>query len=242
MADWMTWDGGALTADIVTDISAEHTSEVTEHPVEDGSTISDHVNAAPPTVAFEFAQSAMSLRDEDLKWQQAPINVRESQFQPQGLLMLTMAAGAAVSALTNAIGLTSAEGELKTWTLTAKTNKDRIHEMHDALVAVWTSAKKVTFNYQGLVLSDYISTAVKYQRKNKEGGLCRFAIEAKHIETVKTASSSLIPSGLSAGTTVLRALPVASKGPQNAEGVEKAVVEKSMLASGLDSLAGKVGL
>jgi hypothetical protein len=231
----MTWDSGALTADCVTSIGAENSAEVTEHPVEDGSVIADHVRVNPPTVLFEFSQSKQSLKDDDLKWQQAPINVRESQFRPQGLLALTMAAGAAIGALTNAIGLTSSPGELKTWTLTAKTNKDRIHELHNVLVAVLT--KKVSFAYDGLVLSDYLLTAVKYSRDNKLGGCARFQIEAKHVETVKTASSSLVPTGPLAAGGVLRTLPIANKGGQNAESKEKEVVKKSMLASGLD-LAG----
>jgi len=236
MADWITWDGGALTADVVTDVSAAHTAEVTQFPVEDGSTISDHVLVQPPTVAFEFAQSKTSLRDADLEWKQAPINVRESQFVPQGLLALTMAAGAAVGALTNAIGLTSS-GTLKTWTLTAKTSKDRIHEMHDALCGA--IGKFVAFSYNGLVLSNYMLTGVKYARSNQHGGLCRFQIEAVHVDIVKTAESSI--SGVGAGigsTSLIGTLPSVSKGGQTAESVEKAVVKKSLLASGLDSLAG----
>lgn len=236
MADWLTWDGGALTADIVTDVSASHDAEVTKHPIEDGSTIADHVDVHPPTVSFEFAQSAMTLRDDEMKWQQAPIDVRESQFQPEGLLALTMAAGAAIGALTNAIGLTSTN-ELKTYTLTAKESKDRIHEMHDALIKVQRDVKKVTFAYQGLVLSDYIITSIKYHRGSKEGGLCRFQIEAEHIDVVKTAASSLVP-GAGALTSVVRALPLLNKGDQSAEKKEKEVVEKSLLASGLDKLLG----
>jgi hypothetical protein len=238
MADWMTWDGGALTADVVTDISAEHSAEVTKHPIEDGSTIADHVAVNPPTVSFEFSQSVQPLKDADLKWQRTPIKVRESQFRPEGLLALTMLAGAAVGALTNAIGLTSSN-ELKTWTLTAKEDKDRIHELHDALIAVLTKAKKVAFAYQGLVLSDYILTAVKYHRGNKEGGLCRFNIEAEHIDVVKTASSSLIPgAAMGALSGVIRALPLVHKGDQNVEKKEKEVVEKSVFASALDRARG----
>jgi hypothetical protein len=236
MGDWMTWEGGALTADVVTDISAAHTAEVTQHPIEGGSVISDHVQMQPPTVAFEFSQSKTSLRDADLEWKQAPINVRESQFVPQGLLALTMAAGAAVGALTNAIGLTSS-GTLKTWTLTAKTSKDRIHEMHDALIAAM--GKFVSFSYQGLVLSDYVLTGVKYARSNQHGGLCKFQVEAVHVTTVQTASSSLSGIGAGAGGAgPLSTIPSVSKGAQTAETVEKEVVKKSLLASGLDALGG----
>lgn len=233
MADWMTWDGGALTADIVTAVGLEHTADITEHSVEDGSTISDNVSPRPPVVTFEFAQSKMPLRDSELDWKQAPINVRESQFQPQGLLMLTMAAGAAIGALTNAIGLTSSESALKVWTLTAKTSKDRIHEMHDALVGVQTGVKEVSFSYDGLVLSGYYLSSVRYSRENKEGGLCRFQLEAKYVPKVKTASSSLTP-GAGVSSQLLRALPTQSGGAKTAEAKEKEVVKKSLLASGLD--------
>jgi hypothetical protein len=84
-----------------------------------------------------------------------------------------------------------------------------------------------------------VLTGVKYNRSNQHGGLCKFQIEAVHVETVKTATSSISSIGAGLGaTSLLNTLPSISKGTQNAEAVEKEVVKKSLLASGFDKLTG----
>jgi hypothetical protein len=89
------------------------------------------------------------------------------------------------------------------------------------------------------VLSDYVLTGVKYARSNQHGGLCKFQVEAVHVTTVQTASSSLSGIGAGAGGAgPLSTIPSVSKGAQTAETVEKEVVKKSLLASGLDALGG----
>ena len=244
MADWMTWDAGglpgvgagALTADVVTAVTAANTSEVTNHPIESGSEISDHRIIRPDRVVFEFAQSTQPIRPEEVEWQQTPINVRESQFQPEGLLLLTMAAEMALEAVGSAIGLIGG-GNLEVWTLTASESSDRIHTLRDKLIEVQQAPYLVTFSYQGLVLPSYVLTRVQYRRENGAGGLARFTIEAQQIATVETAVSALGGGDLlSAATSVLAAVPLLDLGSKNVETVEKEVVKRSLLASGLDSL------
>jgi hypothetical protein len=238
VVDWMTWDDGALTADVVTSIGVEHRAEVTTHPIETGSEIADHVIVRSPSVTFEFAQSALaSFSGTEVEWKQVPIDVRESQFQPSGLLLATMAAGKAIAAIGAALGL-GGGNTIKVWALSAKEDKDRIHEMHDALVDVQKQRKLVAFSYKGLVLSDYVLTDVRYSRDAKAAGLCRFTIEAQHIETVATSTSALGGLGGALGGLVgaLRALPLLDQGNKSVEKVEKEVIKKSLLASGLDSL------
>ena len=241
MADWLTWEGevpgiggGALTADVVKQITASAEAEVTNHPIESGSEISDHVIKRPKRVTFEFAQSSMPLAQEDeTNWEQIPINVRESQFKPFGLLALTMLAGAAIKAVGKALGLGG--GPTEVWALTAKEDKDRIHELHGKLLEVWENSYLCTFNYQGLYLPDYVLTSVQYTR-GVPGGLARFTLEAQAVQTVQTAAASL---GGAAGLKVPAAVnlvPLLPKGPSAVEQIEKAVVKKSLLASGLDSL------
>ncbi len=57
------------------------------------------------------------------------------------------------------------------------------------------------------------------------------------MTTVQTVQSNL--SGIGAGGSgLLHTMPSISKGAQTAETVEKEVVKKSLLASGLDALGG----
>lgn len=241
MTDWLTWEGdipgiggGALTADIVKQITASAESEVTNHPIEDGSEISDHVIHRPRRVTFEFAQSATPLGESETEWKQLPIDVRQSQFKPTGLLAITMLAGAAVAAIGAALGIGGGPAEV--WTLTAKEDKDRIHALHDKLIEVWQKSSLCTFNYQGLQLSDYVLTSVQYSR-GVPGGVVRFTIEAQAIVTAATAGATLGAAGVGAPIpAAVNLVPLVPGGPSAVEKLEKAVVQKSMLASGLDAL------
>lgn len=243
MADWLTWEGaagassGALTADVVKQITVSAESEVTNHPIESGSEISDHVIKRPRRVTFEFAQSTMPLSDDETKWEQLPIGpVRDSQFKPKGLLALTMLAGQAVSAIGAALGFGGGPSEV--WMLTAKTDEDRIHALHDKLLDVQDNAYFCTFNYQGLYLPQYILTSVQYSR-GVPGGIARFMIEAQSVKTVATAAAALGGGAGVGGSPVAGAVslvPLVPKGPSAVEQVEKEVVQKSLLATGLDSL------
>jgi hypothetical protein len=235
MADWLTWEsdvpgiaGGALTADVVKQITANADSDATEHPIESGSTISDHVIKRPKRVTFEFAQSSMPLNDPDeTEWTQVPWNVRESQFKPRGLLALTMLAGQALAAIGAAVGIGGGAKEI--WVLTAKEDKDRIHELHDTLIDVWDNAYLCTFNYQGLYLPDYVLTSVQYSR-GVPGGIARFTLEAKAIVTVETAAAALSGAGGAAALPgAINLVPVLPKGPSAVEQIEKEVVRKSLL-------------
>lgn len=240
MTDWLTWEGdvpgvggGALTADVVKQITASAESEVTNHPIESGSEISDHVIHRPRRVTFEFAQSSMPLTEDETEWQQLPVDVRKSQFRPFGLLALTMLAGAAIAAIGSALGLGGGPTEI--WTLTAKEDKDRIHELHDKLIEVWQNAYRCTFNYQGLQLSDYVLTSVQYSR-GVPGGIARFTIEAQAVVTAATAGATLGAAGVGSLPAAVNLVPLVPMGPSAVEKLEKAVVRKSLLASGLDSL------
>lgn len=240
MADWLTWEGdvpgvggGALTADVVKQITASAESEVTNHPIESGSEISDHVIHRPRRVTFEFAQSSMPLTEDETNWEQLPVDVRKSQFRPFGLLALTMLAGAAIAAIGSALGLGGGPTEI--WTLTAKEDKDRIHELHDKLIEVWQNAYRCTFSYQGLYLSDYVITGVQYSR-GVPGGIARFTIEAQAIVTVATSAAALGAGGLPAAPLSVNLVPLVPMGPSAVDKIEKDVVQKSLLATGLDAL------
>lgn len=240
MTDWLTWEGdipgiggGALTADVVKQITASAESEVTNHPIEDGSEISDHVIRRPRRVTFEFAQSATSIAEADTEWKRLPIDVRKSQFKPKGLLALTMLAEQAIAAVGAALGIGGGPSEV--WTLTAKEDKDRIHELHDKLIDVWQKSYLCTFNYQGLQLSDYVITSVQYSR-GVPGGIARFTIEAQAVVTAATAGATLGAAGVGSLPAAVNLVPLVPVGPSAVEKLEKAVVQKSMLASGLDAL------
>jgi hypothetical protein len=231
----MTWDGGALTADIVTQITCSSDTEVTNHPVEAGSEISDHVISRPQKVTFEFAQSADVRANPSLDdWAQVPLDVRDSQFKPQGLLAITMGVGAAVGAIGGALGLSKSGTQI--WALVAQAEEDRVHALHETLLQVQKDRELCAFNYQGLSLSNYVITSVQYSR-GRPGGIVRFTLEAQAVVTVSTGVAAL-PTGAAGvaapgGVNLVHLTP---KGPKSTDEVEKEVVRKSLLKSGLGAL------
>lgn len=206
MADWLSWDGGALTADVVTSYSADASAELTEHPIETGSVITDHQLRRPKTLTVEFAQSKQTLREDEMVWTQVDAPYVESRFQPTGLLLLSTALEAGLKAIGSAIGLIGGGDTLTIWSLTAKDpDLDRVQELHDQLLDLLEGATECTFSYQGLELTGYYITSVRRSTRAGSGGLTRFTLELQHVQTVATAASSL--AGGLAVPGILSAIP-----------------------------------
>lgn len=235
----MTWDGGALTADVVTSTATEARVELTQHRVETGGTIADHGRSMPKTVTFEFAQSSQPLKMVDLAWAQVDAPIRKSLFRPTGLLLLTTAAGAALQAAGEATGLLSGGPSLKIWSLTNKDpDADRIQDLHDQLLELLDGITEVSFTWRSLVLTGYRLTSVSRSTKSGSGGLARFTIEAHHVQTVETAATSLL--GGFPVPSVLSSIPLLNVGKKGSQPIEDGQYERSLGASdiGVDLLGG----
>jgi hypothetical protein len=240
MADWLVWDGGALTADVVTRVATEASVQVTEHPVETGSVIADHVIRAPETVSFDFAQSRTTLRESEMVWKQTEIKVRKSLFRPSGLLAVSTIAGAAVSAGLSALGLGDSDAP-KIWSLTAKDpDKDRIEAVRKELLGLLNGATECTFIWQGMVLQGYLLTSVTSSTQSGSGGLVRFTVEGRQVQTVATAALSLSALAGLPIPSILTALPLLNRGKKGVEKVAEQRYEQSLMAKdvGLNLLGG----
>jgi hypothetical protein len=241
MADWLVWDGGSLTADVVTAITDTATVEVTDHPVETGSTISDHVQRIPKTIQVEFAQSTLPLKFSELTWKQHEISVRPSAFVPSGLLAVSMMAGAVVGAAASLVGLGGEGPQTKIWSLTAKDeDKDRIQELHDQLLDLLDGGTTVTFVFGERTLSGYVLTEVRRTVQAGSGGLARFSVSAKHVQTVATSSLSAL-GGLPI-PDILSVIPLLDLGAKGVDKTAEEQYERSLGASdlSLDSLGGVI--
>jgi hypothetical protein len=245
-------EAGALHVvpiDLVVSHEDDRSAEVTSHPVEKGADINDHIVQQPDKLTLEIAQTntpfptanqpgvaftapkgfaAKSLRLQVRPSQFTPptsetLNVQENAFKPGGLLFLTSAAGAAVGALTNALGLTSPEGALKTSpTLTkpkadevtvsvfqSDTPIDRIGELHDVLIDVKQKGRFCRVTFRGKVYPDYVITRVKWGSAKGEAGLGRFTLELQSIRIVENAVAKLPdPASLRLKLTKTQAKPL----------------------------------
>lgn len=227
-------EAGALHVvpiDLVVSHEDDRSAEVTAHPVEKGADINDHIVQQPDKLTLELAQTntpfptasqpgvaftaPKGFAPKSVRLQVRPsqfnppapqtLNVQPNAFKPGGLLLLTSAVGAAVGALTNAIGLTSAEGELKTQPTmkapgpddvtvnvsTTNTPIDRIGELHDVLIDVKQKGRFCRVTFRGKVYPDYVITRVKWGSAKGEAGLGRFTLELQSIHIVENAVAKL---------------------------------------------------
>ena len=241
MADWLIWDGGALTADVVTSVEMESAAEPTDHPIESGGVITDHFIRQPDRLTVEFCQSRLSLRSEDLVWKQTDVEFIESRFEPSGLLALSSAVGAGLQAAGQALGILSSPSELKVWSLTLKDpDTNRVQEIHDQLLNLLNDSTELQFSYQGQELQGYYLTSVRRSTQAGSGGMSRFTVELREVQTVQTAAVAGL--GLEA-PSILSAIPLLDLGKKsNRQEVEENLFERSLNANdlGLNSLGNAI--
>lgn len=233
--DLVVWedDAGtmhAINADVVVSTKDERTAEVTRHPLESGAQISDHVIQLPDNFVLEIAQSQQPQNEvEGMSYVTTELEYRESQFRPGGLLALSSAAGAAISALAGVAGLNA----LKVHTLQAGGSLDRVNDLHDQLIGVKQNAIPITVTFKGRIYPDFIVTSIVRTDTKGEVGLTRFTLECEQFQTVETGTAELPdPADLRP-----RAKKDDGKKPsETLSEAEEAAQKKSLLKQGLDNL------
>lgn len=119
LLSWTDGDGNAqvLNADVVNSVTDRRHSKLTDHVVEDGSVVTDHVVLEPESVMLEFVitqtplqgpgmsqQSlAINATGQKLETQVYPLEIPPSRFVPGGFLLLTQGARTAITAGVNAV-------------------------------------------------------------------------------------------------------------------------------------------
>ncbi len=206
--DLLAWKGDsgtlhAVPVDIVTGHEDDRSAEVTSFPIEKGSNISDHVIHQPNTLTLEVCQTqtpfpsparpgSLYTAPKGFATKSVKLDVRKSLFKPGGLLAITEAVGGAVSALTNAIGLTdAASDEVKVSVFTSASPVDRIGELHDKLIEIKQNNRLCKIVFRGKVYPDYIMTRVRWSTAKGEVGLGRFSLTFQTLQTVETATAEL---------------------------------------------------
>jgi hypothetical protein len=157
----ITWDDDALEVDVTVSENYEHPSEVTDHPVETGSNITDHVRPGNETCRFECIVS------------NTPIEVPRTHMDGIGGSM-------------RAVGL-SIGGNAKMLQFDGPFNRVRsVHEQilllrkNRTIVNIFTGFQSVT----GVVISSY-----NVQRNPETGAALSFTIEYRKIRVVETATA-----------------------------------------------------
>jgi hypothetical protein len=235
---WLDAAGNTNTLDVDVVMSTEdtRTAQLSDHVVETGSVVTDHIVIRPESLSFELLVTQTPDRGADVAFASLPlegltatgltsttipIKVRKSQFQPGGFLLLSTGLRTVVSGLLGVgddtpsnfqgskvqFGARTAQAR----TLQATTQVDRVNRAFDTLVEVMNTGLLVTVSFKGRLYLDYLLTKVTLSQGKGDAGCGRFKVEARAFRTV-TGVNVQLPDPAD-----FRALPVQKKGNQPAK-------------------------
>lgn len=260
---WLDVSGNlnTLDVDVVMTSSDKRTAKLTDHVVETGSVITDHVIIMPeelslelvvtqtPTEGVGFSRGGLTLTADGraLSPTTYPLAVRPSQFQPGGFLLLSSGlrsilssilpggpASAAIAQGSRSEAITTTIGP--TGILQADTPIDRVGDTHDTLIEIMNGALLVTVSFKGRLYADYLLTSVELKNEAGKFGCASFSVDARAFRTV-TGVRVQLPDPAD-----FRALPASKKGnkPTKAGDPDPTKKGKSLLAQGTDAINGAV--
>jgi hypothetical protein len=210
---WDDADGNAQTLDVDVVMAAtdRRTAKLTDHVVETGAVITDHVVIQPEELTLELVVSQTPLRGKGFAFQRVerevggtklnekdqPLEVPPNAFQPGGFLLLSQGARAAVGAviglIAGASGVASTfkgheqvqtRGTVAAAVLQSDEPVDRVNEVHDRLVEIMNSALPVTVSFKGKLYSEYLLTEIELNHGAGYFGGGKFKVQARAFHTV----------------------------------------------------------
>lgn len=219
-----------LDVDVVMTTNDKRVARLTDHVVETGAVVTDHIVLQPESLNFElivtqtpllagngFAQQNVSLEvaGRRLEPAQIPIRIPKSRFQPGGFLLLSSGLRSVVADLfgsaetpTTAQGSRAVETQstISARVLQATSPVDRVNDTFDALVEILKTGLLVTVSFKGRLYIDYLLTTVELTQGKGEFGCGRFKVEARAFRAV-TGVNVTLPDPAD-----FRALPKLAKG------------------------------
>lgn len=235
---WLDAAGNTNTLDVDVVMSTNDKRQVhlSDHVVETGGIVTDHIVLRPEVLQFELLVTQTPMTGEHMVFQRMPIetstgvlspervsiNVRKSQFQPGGFLLLTSGVRSAIGSLLGSgddlpssfEGKTSTRSPVTSSVLTLQARADAVDHVNaafDTLVEIMTTGLLVTVSFKGRLYLDYLLTSVELSQGKGDAGCGRFKVEARAFRTVSGVNVDL------PDPADFRALPTQKKGNQPAK-------------------------
>ena len=259
---WTDADSGEgllLTFDATTSETKDDSTDITDHPVEDGSDVTDNARDSPALLTIEAIVSETPNRqlDDDVSLADVELTIhdRESggtttfaldipsppvQFSESVLIQAGI--GALKGALFGAPKATAiAPTKERTRTLTASafqqdSDRNRARDVYDKLLLL--RSQHVTLDLIQTAYRDYTDmmvARVSQPRASGDGRSAKFQIDFKQI-TIATSQTVAAPK-----PAVTRGNTTQSKGSQGTKPADKAAAHESVAHVMLDSLGHPVG-
>ncbi len=205
---------GVLVADCLADASSGDDIELTQYPIEDGSSISDHAIVKPRTLDLTLVQTetpivAAGFRTQsvDLSTSQRPAATQQGRADvAQARVQLTLQglSGAAISALGGGppkeirwtgqkTDSPAAVKQFRVSVLQADQPVARVNDFHNALLSLQANTELLVVTVKGQTWTDMILTSVKRTDPQGQAGCARFTCSLQQVRTVETQTVELPP-------------------------------------------------
>jgi hypothetical protein len=203
----------------------EATAEVTEHPVETGSVISDHIKINPLVLNLEMFVTNTPIVDIG----RGSNSLRNLQV-PRYKAPLLPTPGSAFNAVATAIQNTNGPRSFRVSVLDFPEPFDRVKEIHEQLLELWAAGATMSAITSTRTYDDMVLVGVNLPRT--EPGGASFNLNLKQIKTV-TTSTVTAPQPLEKSGK-----PGQSKGSQSTKPVngKDAVKSQSLAFKALEAL------
>lgn len=190
-----------IAVDCITSFELGQFSTVTQFPVQDGTTYSDHVIHFPDQVKAEIIQTNSPFEDIDpgtgnvieFTPEDVELTLPKTSFRPKGLLLLSVAAETGARAALGAIGLPLpglSSGALMVDLRKNPNFRDRINELIDSLIDVRLNARLLTMQWLGRMYAGFAIEGLTYKRTS--GTTKGFiSLVLKQVVTTSTETTQL---------------------------------------------------
>lgn len=205
-----------LDVDVVMSASDKRSAKLTDHVVETGAVITDHVVIQPESLSLDlvvtqtpinadadFAPAAIDINSssQTLKGATHRIKVQPNAFVPGGFLLLSQGVRTAVTSLLGAVtgadsNMQGSKVEIATTSgrvsvLQASAPVDRVVRVHDQLIEIMNNVLLVTVSFKGRLYVDYLLTEVELSEQAGKAGMASFKVQARAFRTVTGTSVNL---------------------------------------------------
>lgn len=208
-----TFEGGALVFDAVLDSSAVHALELTEFPIEDGSSAADHAIRKPVQLSLTLCSTqspiglapGFSVQSRELIVRSVSLGKQSTELkiaQKRGVQLNVAAAistvgGALLSAASGATAIDGVKVEGATprgfsiKALAADAPVDRVGEFYAELLRLQAAVTRLTLSFKGQSYPNLVLVSVTKTDSPNEFGRSKFPVELRELRTVVTRQVQL---------------------------------------------------
>lgn len=221
MGAFLLWDGGSLFFDVVTQESHTKSNTITEHPVEDGADITDHVRPNLVELDIEGFISNTPVYSADGTMSQITLDIPDPPTPPtlNGAINLI---GKAIS------GLLGGNTQTVANVMTLGSAPNYVAQVESSLEELRTKAILVSVVCSSRTFENMLIESCEVQRDKDSGTGATFSI---HFKEIRTIASSVVAAPK---PTIPRANINQQKGAQAA--IEASQTKKSVLQSLISGL------